>query len=213
MSLISSMFTGVTGLKGNSNALQVLGDNIANVNTIGFKSSSVVFGDILSTVLANGSTSMQFGRGTLLNGVSQNFEQGALETTSNATDMALDGSGFFVVNDGIGNFYTRAGQFRMDNAGKLADPNANILQGFAISAGVTSSALTDVNLAGVQSSPNATTTFTLGANLDASSASGTTTFTSPITIYNSIGDEDILSLTFTKGSGNSWTYSATSSLL
>tara|TARA_B100000315_G_scaffold116862_1_gene107173 strand:+ start:1788 stop:2999 length:1212 start_codon:yes stop_codon:yes gene_type:complete len=207
------MFTGVSGLTGNSDALQVLGDNIANVNTIGYKSSDVVFGDILSTVLANGSTTMQFGRGTLLNGVTQSFEQGALETTSNATDMSVDGSGFFIVNDGVGNFYTRAGQFRMDNAGKLADPNANILQGFAITAGTTATALSDVDLAGVQSAPNATTTFTLGANLDASSASATTTFTSPITIYNSIGDEDVLSLTFTKGSGNSWTWSATSSIL
>ena len=206
------MFTGVSGLKGNSQALQVIGDNIANVNTVGFKGSDVVFGDILSTVLANGSTTMQFGRGTALNGVSQSFEQGALESTSNATDMAVDGSGFFIVNDGTGSFYTRGGQFRMDSSGMLADPNANILQGYAITAGTTSSTLSDVDLAGVQSAPNATTTFTLGANLDAS-ASAATTFTSPITIYNSIGDEDVLSLTFTKGTGNSWGWNATSSLL
>ncbi len=212
MSLVSSMFTGVSGLKGNSQALQVIGDNIANVNTVGFKGSDVVFGDILSTVLANGSTTMQFGRGTALNGVSQSFEQGALESTSNATDMAVDGSGFFIVNDGTGSFYTRGGQFRMDSSGRLADPSANILQGYAITAGTTSSTLSDVDLAGVQSAPNATTTFTLGANLDAS-ASAATTFTSPITIYNSIGDEDVLSLTFTKGTGNSWGWNATSSLL
>ena len=213
MSLVSSMFTGVSGLKGNSQALQVIGDNIANVNTVGFKSSDVVFGDILSTVLANGSTTMQFGRGTSLNGVAQSFEQGALENTSNATDVAVDGSGFFIVNDGTGNFYTRGGQFRMNNAGELADPNGNILQGYAITSGTTSSTLTNVDLAGVQSAPTATTAFTLGANLDASATSGTTTFTSPITIYNSIGDEDVLSLTFTKGSGNSWGWNATSSLL
>jgi flagellar hook protein FlgE len=63
------MFTGVSGLKGNSQALQVIGDNIANVNTVGFKGSDVVFGDILSTVLANGSTTMQFGCGTAVNAV------------------------------------------------------------------------------------------------------------------------------------------------
>ncbi len=213
MSLISSMFTGVSGLRANSQALQVIGDNIANVNTTGFKSSDVVFGDILSTVLANGSTTMQFGRGTLLNGVTQSFEQGALENTSNATDLALDGSGFFIVNNGTGNFYTRAGQFRMNNAGKLADPNSNILQGYAITSGTTSASISDVDLTGVQSTPTATTSFTLGANLDASSSAGTT-FISPITIYNSVGDEDVLSIAFTKASsGNSWTWSATSSIM
>lgn len=213
MSLVSAMFSGVSGLKGNSQALQVIADNISNVNTVGFKNSKAIFGDILSTILANGSTTMQFGRGTQLNGVTQSFEQGALENTSNATDMAIDGSGFFIVNDGTGNYYTRAGQFRLNNSGLLADPNSNTLQGYSITSGTTSTTVSDIDLTGVQSIPNATTSFTLGANLDASGASGTATFTSPITIYNSVGDEDILSLTFTKASGNSWRWSATSSIL
>ena len=212
MSLVSSMFAGVSGLRGNSQALQVIGDNISNVNTVGFKSSDVVFGDILSTVLANGSTTMQFGRGSTLNGVTQSFEQGALENTANATDMAIDGSGFFIVNDGTGNYYTRAGQFRLDSNGVLADPNSNVLQGYAITSGTTATSLSDVDLTGVQSTPTATTEFTLGANLDSSTATSGT-FTSPITIYNSVGDEDVLSMTFTKASGNNWTWSATSSIL
>ena len=212
MSLVSSMFAGVSGLRGNSQALQVIGDNISNVNTVGFKGSDTIFGDILSTVLANGSTTMQFGRGTLLNNVTQSFEQGALENTSNATDLALDGSGFFIVNNGSGNFYTRAGQFRLNSSGILADPNANSVQGFAITSGVTATSLSNIDLTGVQSQPSATTTFTLGANLDARAASGTTTFTSPITIYNSVGQEVILSITFTKASGNSWSYNATTNV-
>lgn len=211
MSLVSSMFSGVSGLTGNSQALAVIGDNIANVNTIGFKGSSSIFGDLMSTILANGSTTMQFGRGTRLNGVTQNFEQGAFKNTSNATDMAIDGSGFFIVNNGTGNFYTRAGQFRMSNAGLLVDPNQNILQGFAITSGVVSSSLSNIDLTGVQSQPQATTSFTLGANLDASASAGTT-FTSPVTAYNSVGAEVILSITFTKGSGNTWTYNTTSSV-
>lgn len=211
MSLVSSMFSGVSGLTGNSQALAVIGDNIANVNTIGFKASSSIFGDLLSTILANGSTTMQFGRGTRLNGVTQNFEQGAFRNTSNATDMAIDGSGFFIVNNGTGNFYTRAGQFRMSNAGVLVDPNQNILQGFAITSGVVSSSLSNIDLTGVQSQPQVTTSFTLGANLNATASAGTT-FTSPVTVYNSVGAEVILSITFTKGSGNTWTYNTTSSI-
>lgn len=212
MSLVSSMFAGVSGLRANSQALQVIGDNIANVNTVGFKASKVIFGDILSTILANGSTNLQFGRGTLINGVTQSFEQGSFESTSNASDLSIDGSGFFIVNDGTGNYYTRAGQFRMNNSGMLADPNGNILQGFAITSGTTSSSLSNIDLTGVQSIPNASTAFTLGANLDAAASAGAT-FTSPITIYNSVGQEVILSLTFTKQSGvNSWTYVASSSV-
>jgi len=155
---------------------------------------------------------MQFGRGSTLNGVTQSFEQGALENTANATDMAIDGSGFFIVNDGTGNYYTRAGQFRLDSNGVLADPNSNVLQGYAITSGTTATSLSDVDLTGVQSTPTATTEFTLGANLDSSTATSGT-FTSPITIYNSVGDEDVLSMTFTKASGNNWTWSATSSIL
>lgn len=212
MSLVSSMFAGVSGLRANSQALQVIGDNIANVNTVGFKASKVIFGDILSTILANGSTNLQFGRGTLINGVTQSFEQGSFESTSNASDLSIDGSGFFIVNDGTGNYYTRAGQFRMNNSGMLADPNGNILQGFAITSGTTSPSLSNIDLTGVQSIPNASTAFTLGANLDAAASAGAT-FTSPITIYNSVGQEVILSLTFTKQSGvNSWTYVASSSV-
>lgn len=211
MSLVSSMFAGVSGLRGNAQALQVIGDNIANVNTVGFKASKIIFGDILSTILSNGSTTMQFGRGTMINGVTQSFEQGAFENTSSATDLAIDGNGFFIVNNGTGNFFTRSGQFRLNNAGVLADPNGNTLQGFDITSGVTSSSLTDIDLTGVQSSPQESTAFTLGANLD-SSASASTSFTSPITIYNSVGDEVILSLTFVKQSGNNWNIGYSSSV-
>ncbi len=212
MSLISSMFAGVSGLRGNAQALAVIGDNIANVNTSGFKGSDVVFGDILSTILSNGSTSMQIGRGTSINGVTQSFEQGAFQNTSNASDMAIDGSGFFMVNDGTGTYYTRSGRYRLDDAGLLSDPNGNILQGYAISSGTTSTSTSDIDLTGVQSSPFASTEFTLGANLDASASAGTT-FTSPITTYNSLGDEVVLTLTFVKQStGNDWNVGYSSSV-
>jgi len=211
MSLISSLFTGVTGLSANSEAMGVIGDNISNVNTIGFKGSKAVFSDIFSTILSNGSTTSQLGRGAQLQGTIQEFSQGSFEASSNALDMALDGSGFFVVNNGSGNFYTRAGQFRLNDNGLVQAITGEVLQGQQITNGVTSATVEDIDLAGVQSSPQASTTFTLGANLDAS-ATATTTFTSPVTIYNSVGTEVIASIQFTKvANANQWTYNISTS--
>mgnify|MGYP003998628115 CR=1 FL=1 len=211
MGLISSLFTGVSGLRGNAEAMGVIGDNISNVNTVGFKGSKAVFSDIFSTILSNGSTTSQLGRGSQLQGTIQEFSQGSFESSSNALDLALDGSGFFVVNNGAGNFYTRAGQFRLNDDGLVQAITGEILQGSSISNGVVSTSTTDIDLAGVQSSPQATTTFTLGANLDAS-ATAATTFTSPVTTYNSVGTQIIVSLQFTKVSGaNQWTYAVSPS--
>ena len=211
MSLISSLFTGVTGLSGNSEAMGVIGDNISNVNTVGFKASKAVFSDIFSTILNNGSTTSQLGRGTQLQGTIQEFSQGSFESSSNALDLAIDGSGFFVVNNGSGNFYTRAGQFRLNDNGLVQAITGEVLQGQQITNGVTSTSVTDIDLAGVQSSPQASTTFTLGANLDAS-ASATSTFTSPVTIYNSVGTQVIASVQFTKvANANTWNYNISTS--
>ena len=98
MALVSALFTGVTGLTGNSKGLEILGDNISNVNTIGFKRSRPVFGAILSSILANGAVEPQVGRGTKLETVLKSFNQGAFEASDNALDLAIDGSGFFIVN-------------------------------------------------------------------------------------------------------------------
>lgn len=208
MGLISSLFTGVSGLQSNAEALNVIGDNISNVNTVGFKGSKAVFSDVFSTLLANGDTTSQVGRGAQLQSVLQSFSQGAFEASSNALDLAVDGSGFFTVNNGQGNFYTRNGQFRLNDQGVVQASTGETLQGFRITSGVTSSALTDIDLAGVQSSPVASTSFALGANLNAASSGGTT-FTSPVTLFNSVGTQVIMSLTFTKAAtGNTWDFVA-----
>jgi len=211
MSLVSSLFTGVTGLAGNSEAMGVIGDNIANVNTIGFKGSKPVFSDIFSSVLSNGSTTSQLGRGTQLTGTLRSLEQGSFEASNNALDMAIDGAGFFIVNDGTGNFYTRAGQFRMNDNGKVQAITGEVLQGNSITNGVASNTTENIDLAGVQSLPQATTTFELGANLN-SAATATSTFNSPITIYNSVGNQNLLNVQFTKdATANKWSYAITTS--
>ena len=210
-SLLSSLYTGVSGLSANSEAMGIIGDNISNVNTVGFKSSKAVFSDLFSTVLANGSTTRQLGRGSQLSGTLKEFSQGAFEASSNALDMALDGSGFFVVNNGSGNQYTRAGQFRLNDNGLVQTVTGQTLQGQRVTNGTVSSTVEGIDLAGVQSSPEATTSFTLGANLDASSSSAAT-FNSPISIYNSVGTQVTASIQFTKVDGaNSWTYNISTS--
>ena len=210
-SLLSSLYTGVSGLSANSEAMGIIGDNISNVNTVGFKSSKAVFSDLFSTVLANGSTTRQLGRGSQLSGTLKEFSQGAFEASSNALDMALDGSGFFVVNNGSGNQYTRAGQFRLNDNGLVQTVTGQTLQGQRVTNGTVSSTVEGIDLAGVQSSPEATTSFTLGANLDASS-SASATFNSPISIYNSVGTQVTASIQFTKVDGaNSWTYNISTS--
>jgi flagellar hook protein FlgE len=206
MSLISTLFTGVTGLSGNSSAMSVIGDNISNVNTVGFKESKAVFSDIFSSILTNGSVTSQLGRGSQLQGTIQSFSQGSFEASSNALDLAIDGSGFFVVNNGTGNFYTRAGQFRLNDDGLVQAITGEILQGNQILNGVASTSTTNIDLAGVQSAPQASTTFQIGANLN-SAATAATTFNTPITLFNSVGSQILLNAQFTKVAGsNSWTY-------
>ena len=213
MSLISSLFAGVTGLTANSQAMEIIGDNISNVNTIGFKSSKAVFSDIFSTILTNGSTTSQLGRGSQLQGTIKQFTQGSFESSSNALDLAIDGSGFFVVSptNTTGTFFTRAGQFRLNQNGLVQAITGEILQGQQITNDTVSTSISDIDLAGVQSTPQATTTFKLGANLDAST-SAATTFTSPITIFNSVGNQVTLSAQFTKvANANQWTYAISTS--
>ena len=180
MSLISSLFTGVTGLAANAQAMEIIGDNISNVNTVGFKSSKAVFSDIFSTILTNGSVTSQLGRGSQLQGTIKQFTQGSFESSSNALDLAIDGSGFFVVSptNTTGTFFTRAGQFRLNQNGLVQAITGEILQGQAITNDTVSTSVSDIDLAGVQSQPQATTTYavTTSEGTITSGASGSVTF-------------------------------------
>lgn len=216
MSLSSAMYSGVSGLMSFGNAMNVTGDNIANVNTVGFKGNRTVFADILANSVANGSTTMQFGRGATIKGVQASFAQGAFETTGNATDMAIQGAGFFVVRDpaNSGKYYTRAGQFIINDKGILVNPSGYAVQGYALStnssgAVTKSGAATDIDITGVQSVPKATTTFRLGLNLNAS-ASASTTFSSSFNAYNALGETVTITYTFIKQpAAQTWHYAAT----
>ncbi len=216
MSLIGTLATGVSGILTNSRALNIIGDNISNINTTGFKSSKAVFGDLFSTSLGGGTLTSQVGRGAQLIGSLQSFAQGSFELSTSALDLAIDGNGFFIVNDGTGNFYTRAGQFRINQDGLVETLTGEILQGFQITNNVVGTTLTDISLTGVQAQPQPTTQFTLGAQLDGSEVGPVPgpafTFNSPIQIFNSVGTQDILNIQFTKQSTttNVWDFLITS---
>ena len=138
MALTTALYTGVSGLNSNGQSLSIIGDNIANANTIGYKGSRAIFADVLSQSLGGGSA-LQIGRGSFLAGTALNFSQGTMETTSNPLDMAIEGDGFFVVKQQLvtgttgtttstgASYYTRAGQFHLDKNGNITNSDGMML--------------------------------------------------------------------------------------
>lgn len=195
----SALWAGISGLNASSKELDVIANNLANVNTIGFKSGTTYFADVLSQSISGGSSgTMQVGRGVAVSEVQTQFGAGSFETTGNSTDVAIDGDGFFMVNDAAGaTFYTRAGAFRLDANGLLVDTNGNKVQGKDVVGGEPTGALKDINLSDVQSTPEVTTTFSVGANIDSGTATGGQ-YNTTQTVYDSLGDKHTLNTTFTK---------------
>ncbi len=140
MSLTASLWTGVSGLLAHGERMSVLGNNIANVNTVGFKAARMHFADFISQDFATaGNQFAQVGRGVSVAAIYGDFSQGSFETTNEATDLAIGGEGFFGVSptNTDERFYTRAGNFRFDKDGYLKDTNGYILQGWALEATAT----------------------------------------------------------------------------
>ena len=212
--MIGSLFAGISGLSANSTAMTVIGDNIANVNTTAFKSNKSSFANVLSQSLG-GSATGGIGRGVEFWGVSPSWSQGSIENTSNATDMAINGKGFFMVEDDSGSaFYTRAGEFSFNKDGDLVNPDGLYVQGYTVSSiaaddTITLGPIENINVPGESTAPpQATTTTTLDINLDAGAAVSDT-YSSTQTIYDSLGNAIPLSLTFEKTAANVWTASVT----
>jgi len=141
--MLRSLFAGISGLRVNQTMLDVTGNNVANANTIGYKSSGTVFSDTLSQMLTgasgagagNGGTNpIQVGLGVQLAATRTNFLQGANQSTGAPTDLMIQGDGFFVVRDGNEQLYTRAGAFSFDETGVLVNPTGKRVQGYAVDA-------------------------------------------------------------------------------
>ncbi len=201
MSLLSSLNTGAAGLETNSIELEIIGDNIANANTVGFKASRAAFQEQLArTVIGQGPS--QVGLGARLQTVQRIITQGALTTTSRATDVAIDGGGLFIVK-GAGTqstYYTRAGQFTFDKDGYLVNLQGLRVQGFSSNAqGVIQPAIGDLQVGTATSPPLATTTAVIKANLSSTAlppavspfapgnAVATSNYVSSISVYDSLG--------------------------
>lgn len=158
--MLRSLFAGISGLRVNQTMLDVTGNNIANANTIGFKSSSTVFQDTLSQMLTassgpsgavntglGGTNPIQVGLGVQVAATNTNFNQGSNQTTGRPTDLMINGDGMFIVKRGNEETYTRAGAFSWDERGTLVSPGGGRVQGYTFdTAGVRSAGLTDIVL-------------------------------------------------------------------
>jgi flagellar hook protein FlgE len=206
---LSSLYSGVSGLNASGYTMSVIGNNIANSNTVGFKSSYTSFADLLSGSLGGVGGGLQVGRGVNLTEIGTVFNQGNFENTTNGTDLAIEGGGFFMVADSAGTYYTRAGQFILDEEGYMINPSGYRLQGYGIDAtGTLQSTVGDINVANASSAPQVTSTFRIASNLDGSAATGDT-YSSTVTVYDSLGAAIPLTLTFTKINAlNAWSYTA-----
>jgi flagellar hook protein FlgE len=229
MSIIRTMYTGVSGLDAEGDALGVIGDNISNSNTVGYKAERSIFEDMLGHSITAGTPTALPGSGVMVGQIEQMFTQGSLSNTGVATDMAISGDGFFTVQgtvNGItGQFYTRAGQMRIDKDGQIVNPDGMVLQGYKAEAGGTFSAtVSGLNVPTSALAPQQTANMSVVANLDANAqvpsingtpapfdpanASKTSNFSTSMQVYDSLGNAHTVDVYFAKTAANTWDYHA-----
>lgn len=220
---------GLSGLSVASTNLDVIGNNIANANTAGFKQSQAQFTDIFANSLG-GSGSSQVGIGSRVATVAQAFNQGNISSTNNPLDIAINGQGFFRMNEGGVISYSRNGQFRVDGNGFLTDANGANLTGYAAdtTGNIVASQPTNLKLSTSELAPQMTSSFKMGFNLDSRETARTTgtpptllpfdatnpstyNFTTSGDIFDSLGNSHIFSIFFQKSdaTANTWTAYAT----
>lgn len=191
---------GLSGLSASSKQLDVIGNNIANSSTVGFKASRTQFSDVFANSLYTGGNA-QAGAGTLVNSVAQQFSQGNISTTNNPLDVAVNGGGFFVLQNGN---FTRNGQFQTDSFGYLTDAEGVKVMGIGPSGG-----LSELQISFESLSPVASSTMTLSLNLNSTSPllnpaafnptnASTYNSSTPISVYDEAGNQHTLRLFFVK---------------
>jgi flagellar hook protein FlgE len=216
--MIRSMFSAISGLRNHQTMMDVVGNNISNVNTTGFKTSSVVFQDVLSQTLrgsgqpataVGGTSPAQVGLGSRVAAITTNFGQGALQRTGRATDMAIQGDGFFTVSLAGQQLFTRAGAFSVDATGNLATQDGAFVQGWqanvngVINANASASSIRIP--VGDLISPVVTSTVNMGGNLPANAAVGSPPIVASVDVYDTQGAPVTVTLSFAKSAANQWT--------
>lgn len=210
--MLRSLYSGISGLRAHQTMLDVTGNNIANVNTTGFKASATQFQDTLSQMAqaagapqdeVGGTSPAQVGLGVYLTGITTNFTQGSAQATGRGTDLMISGDGFFITERAGETLYTRSGAFDFDARGRLVSPDGAIVQGWAAVGGTVpvGGPLADVRLP--QNAVTAaveTTTATVAGNIPSDAVNGTV-LTRDVEIFDSLGDPTTLTLTFTMSGG------------
>lgn len=224
MSLLRSLNTAAAGLQSHSQAVGVTGDNIANVNTMGFKRQRANFQDMLGRSIANAQELPMAGAGSRLSHIETMWAQGALLTTDSPTDLAISGDGLFAVRGAAmgveGTWFTRAGQFKLDDEGRLVNLDGLRLQGYlADEDGDIGAGLGDLRVEGFTFPARMTTEADLSVNLDSNEVAtgvgfdlddieGTTNSSTNFTVYDSLGNSHQITVYFTKDDVGQWTWNA-----
>lgn len=203
----------LTGLQGDTVALNTIGNNLANLNTTAFKTQSTTFSDLFYQHIgtAGSGDQLQVGVGTRVSGTATDFSQGSLTTTQSSTDMALSGNGFFMVQQGEVVHLTRAGNFQLDQRGNLITAGGENVMGYGVSNGAVNlnGGLIPLQLPVTSNEPaQSTQNVSMTTSLDSTAATGTS-FSSPVTLYDSLGQAQSASVTYTKTSPTTWTYGIT----
>lgn len=222
MAVLTSLFSGVSGLNAFGAGLSVISNNVANLNTPGFKGGDVLFADVINQSL-QGSEDLQVGRGVSLNDVRTDFTQGVFEETGNGLDLAIEGDGFLILKDAEGTqIFTRTGSLNLDKNGVMVTPAGLKLQGFqADASGALTGQFGEINLASSAITPLATSKSTIVANLnsadkipagafDVNNATATSNFSTSFSVNDSLGSEHLITTYFRKSAetttGNTWEY-------
>lgn len=205
-----SFSAGLSGLNANSAYLSIIGNNLANINTIAYKTSAVSFQDLVSQSITGSSENpMQVGLGVKVGSVSPVFSQGAISNTNDATNVAIQGAGFFVVNGPTGQSYSRAGDFSFNANGVLVTPDGQAVQGWMTTDPTTGNVVTtaqpsDITISpGVLRAPVPTTSFKTLTNLDSATATGGQ-FTTSVQLYDALGQSHVMMATYTNTGVGAW---------
>jgi flagellar hook protein FlgE len=206
-----SFFIPLTGLNADSTALNTIANDLANMNTVGFKARTAHFADLFYQQIGATGTGdpIQVGAGTQVSSISTDFSNGSSNWTGLDTDVALQGNGFFMVSDGTNQYLTRAGDFSLDASGNMVTTNGLNVMGYPAVNGVlnTNAALSPINVPENQIlSPKATGSFTITANLDSSTAVNSS-FPATVDIFDSLGQTHTATVTYTANGNGSWDYS------
>ena len=209
---MASFSIALSGLQADTVALNTIGNNLANLNTTAYKKQSTTFEDLFYQQMgvSGSSNPIQVGVGTRVSGTQTTYLQGTILPTGSSADMALDGDGFFITEQGGVQALTRAGNFQLDQSGNLITVDGASVMGYPVNGGAvdTNAALTPLHLPiGVTEAAQATSNVGITANLNAAATVGTS-FTTPVTVYDSLGQSHSMTVTYTKTAANTWDYSA-----